>query len=412
MLSLDEIITPGLCMGCGLCASVAGSDSVEMAMTPEGRKRPIEQTPLSDQTLATINAVCPGIQVPSMPPELLAEDTAIDSIWGPATQMHIGYATDPDIRYRASSGGVLTALATFLVESQAVDFILHVTQSEVRPILSVPKLSFDAVSILEGSGSRYGPGAPLVDFMAVLEQNRPFAVVGKPCDITAVRNLQQHDPRAQDLVRYCLSLVCGGMSDLSKMLSVCDQFNVQESELKSFRFRGYGNPGLTRLETQDGQSYALTYNDLWDDESTWGTLPRCKICPDAIGEVADLVAADCWPHANPEGEDEGFNAIVVRTQKGQDLFEQAIAAKVLTTTRPITFRDLDYFQPHQVRKKNAAWARFVGMRAAGLPTPNTEGLRLEALAQQQDWKQLLAEARGTRERLKTGRLGEPSATYE
>jgi len=230
-LSLDEIVTAGLCMGCGLCRSIAGSDRVEIAMTPEGRERPIELRPLDEKTLDAIDATCPGIRVPSAEPESIPEGAETDTVWGPATQMAIGYATEPEIRHRGSSGGVLTALATYLLERKEVDFILHVAASKERPIASEPRLSFDAVSVLEASGSRYGPGHPLIDFMEVLDLNRPFAVVGKPCDITAIRNLERRDSRVKQLVRYCLSLICGGMSDLSKMLSVLDQFGVRETVL-------------------------------------------------------------------------------------------------------------------------------------------------------------------------------------
>ena len=38
--SLDAIVKNGLCIGCGLCASLAGHDRVEMRWTPEGRLRP------------------------------------------------------------------------------------------------------------------------------------------------------------------------------------------------------------------------------------------------------------------------------------------------------------------------------------------------------------------------------------
>ena len=39
---------------------------------------------------------------------------------------------------------------------------------------------------------------------------------------------------------------------------------------------------------------------------------RCKICPDAIGESADVAALDTWPGGSPKGEDEGFNAVIAR----------------------------------------------------------------------------------------------------
>ena len=53
-----------------------------------------------------------------------------------------------------------------------------------------------------------------------------------------------------------------------------------------------------------------------DDESNWRVHFRCKICPDAIGECSDLAALDTWPGGSPAGEDEGFNAVIARTEKG------------------------------------------------------------------------------------------------
>ena len=43
---------------------------------------------------------------------------------------------------------------------------------------------------------------------------------------------------------------------------------------------------------------------------------RCKICPDAIGDTADIAALDTWVGGSPKKEDEGFNAAIVRTEKG------------------------------------------------------------------------------------------------
>ena len=62
-LTLKQIVEGGLCIGCGLCRSVAGPERVEIVMTPEGRERPIERTPLDPAVLARINEVCPGTRV-------------------------------------------------------------------------------------------------------------------------------------------------------------------------------------------------------------------------------------------------------------------------------------------------------------------------------------------------------------
>jgi coenzyme F420 hydrogenase subunit beta len=269
--------------------------------------------------------------------------------------------------------------------------------------------SFDAASVLEGVGSRYGPAAPLVDFTALLDRAEPFALIAKPCDIAAVRNLSRIDPRVDRYLRYALTFICGGASDLTKSEEVVSEFGIREDELSLFRYRGYGNPGPTRLETKDGRVFELSYQDMWEDEATWRIQPRCKICPDAIGESADLAASDVWPGGGPTGEDEGFNGIIVRTERGLELYRAALAAGAIVETRRIGFRDFDEFQPHQVRKKRAVWARLAGMRAAGRAVPETHNLRLAECARLNTLAENLAEARGARRRSKLGRLGEPPA---
>jgi coenzyme F420 hydrogenase subunit beta len=433
-LSLEAIVEGGLCIGCGLCQALAGADKIQIVLTPEGRERPVACQPLDQATLERINATCPGTRVEGAAhtegiarvegdacderaahPLRAAVDTTgsratHDLVWGPAEHLAIGYAGDPDVRFRASTGGVLTALGQFLLASGRAKFILHVAASGTEPMRTERRLSFDAASVLEGAGSRYGPAAPLVDFTALLDRAEPFALIAKPCDIAAVRNLARIDPRVDRYLRYALTFVCGGASDLTKSEEVVSKFGIRPDELSMFRYRGNGNPGPTRLTTNDGRSFELTYQEMWADEATWRIQPRCKICPDAIGESADLAASDVWPGGGPTGEDAGFNGIIVRTARGLELYQAALAAgAIVVEPGDLSFRDFDGFQPHQVRKKRAVWARLAGMRAAGQPVPETHHLRLTECARLNSVAENLAEARGARRRAKQGRLGEPAA---
>ena len=88
------------------------------------------------------------------------------------------------------------------------------------------------------------------------------------------------------------------------------RFGIAEDQLRLFRYRGYGNPGPTRIETEDGRAYEVSYQQLWEDESKWMIQPRCKICPDAIGEAADIVASGYVARRRTTGEDEGSTALL------------------------------------------------------------------------------------------------------
>jgi coenzyme F420 hydrogenase subunit beta len=407
-LTVEEIVENGLCIGCGLCRSIAGSDRINIVLTPEGRERPVVAAPLDAPTLERINAVCPGTRVEGAAPESCSPDAQHDVIWGQAEKLAIGYAGDPTVRYQASTGGILTALAQYLLLSGTVKFIVHVAASRTEPMRTERRLSFDVVSVLEGAGSRYGPAAPLIDFMSILDLGEPFALIAKPCDISAVRNLALVDARVDAYMRYALTLVCGGASDLKKSEDVLSELNVRQDELRLFRYRGHGNPGMNRIETKDERVFELTYQQMWEHESTWMIQPRCKICADAIGESADLAASDVWPGGGPTGEDAGFNGIIVRTRRGLELYQAALSAGAIKLEpRDVTFRDFDNFQPHQVRKKRVVWARLAGMKAAGRPITSVHNLRIDDCARLNSVTVNLEEARGARRRALTRRLGEP-----
>lgn len=126
--------------------------------------------------------------------------------------------------------------------------------------------------------------------------------------------------------------------------------------------------------------------------------PRCKICADPIGEAADLVASDVWPGGGPTGRMLATTASSHAPPQALNCLNRPRRPGSSSLSARIGFRDLDVFQPHQVRKRRAIWARFAGMKAAGRPTPEAQGPRLADLARENSLAGNLTEARGARAR--------------
>ncbi|MCB4455638.1 Coenzyme F420 hydrogenase/dehydrogenase, beta subunit C-terminal domain [Leisingera sp. McT4-56] len=391
--SVKEVVKTGLCIGCGLCEALA-PERWKMAYTPQGRLRPSRIGAGSD---AEILQACPGVI--ARPNSKAAPRT--DTVWGGYHRMQEAWAVDPDTRFRAASGGVLTALAAHLLRTGEVEFILHCEADPQAPMRSKWCLSDTPGQVLDRAGSRYGPSDTLAGLAAALDWDAPFAVVAKPCDAGALRELAKTDQRLTRNLVAVLVMVCGGASDLGKSQAVLDEYDLSEDDVALFRYRGYGNPGLTRIETSDGRTFQKTYGEMWADESGWRIQTRCKICPDALGEAADVAAADIWPDASPDGDDEGFNGVITRTAAGEQLFRAASEAGSLTVGADITPRQFDAFQPHQVRKKHALAARLRGMAAAGSPVYEHEGLRLETLDTHDAQEEM-----GTLQRVRGGKFHE------
>jgi coenzyme F420 hydrogenase subunit beta len=274
---LKDVVTNGLCMGCGLCVSVV-ADCSKLRMDVDethGRSRPFfkDDEPLPNEALAL--AVCPGIKVDPPPPHAIAADDPVShrslsgysGFLGPLTSVRKCYASDPVVRHRAAAGGGLTALCEYLLASKQVDFVHHVRANSRRPMRSVTQESSDKAGLLAGSQSRYGPTAPLENLVQLLDQGRPFAFVGKPCDINGLYNLGRHDPRVKQLVRCTLTISCGMIGDGLVYRRWLESKGLDEAALETFRYRGDGCPGASPFaRTADGKEAAQDYRQFWYDQ--------------------------------------------------------------------------------------------------------------------------------------------------
>lgn len=408
---LYQIVEDGMCIGCGICQSIAGPENIRMKLVKNGTERPVVNGELDHKIMDKILSVCPGTHIEGLPERLVDEHSQYDEVWGIWRQIALAWAHDPAVRHIGSTGGLLTALGLYLLESGEVDFILHATKSPAHPTFGARFISRDRDDVLVAAGSRYGPTATLIDALEILDQcdrtGESFAFIGTPCDVTALRNLAMLDQRVDKFCRYQLAMVCGGFMTPAGMQQFLGQLGIEMDQIDDLRYRGYGCPGATRIETKDGQVTEKNYLDFWGaNESAWQLPFRCKVCADGIGDAADISASDTWEGGSPtwEGQknDPGTNAAIVRSNAGQLLLDRAVSAGYVCLGDTISPRDMDRFQPHQVVKKQSVWARFVGMRCAGKIVPDVRGLRLKPLARRNSLSENLNQARGSRRRSKDG----------
>jgi coenzyme F420 hydrogenase subunit beta len=382
--TIEQIVTQGLCIGCGLCKSLAGPGNIQMVMNLEGGERPVVTGAVDEPTLKLINAVCPGIHVEGYVHETGVEPDEdapeLHPIWGPTRKMGTGHASDPAVRFHASSGGALSALGLYLLKSRRVDFILHVAASKTQPLRTLDHLSFDAAQVMEGSGSRYGPAAPLADFKAVLDRGQPFAFIGKACDISAIRNYAKFDPRVDQLLKYTANFYCGGVSEFGKTMDYVRKVGLLEEHVSHLRYRGDGCPGPMVMKTHEGRVFTFSYNEMWEDEARWQLMFRCKICPDSIGDLADITVADVWPGGKPITDGIGFNGFIARTKRGEELLGAMIRDNAITITEPLDYDGLELAQGSHMYKKQSITSRLAAMGDEGLIVPEFSDLRLDQAA--------------------------------
>ena len=366
------------------------------------RPRPQLREPLTpDETRAVLN-VCPGINVVSETKPIPGK--SIDPVWGQVRRLRLGHATDPGVRFQGATGGVMTALAMHLLKTGRVAKVLQVRPDPERPLNAIPHVSTRPEDVSAATGSRYGPVSPLTIVSQLLEDGEPFAAALKPCDIAGLRNLQKHDSRARALIKFTMAMFCGTTPDLGPNIAFLDRNGMQEEDLVRYSWRGNGCPGPVRAETADGRVAETNYNDLWL-AAPFKAQFRCRVCPDAVGELADIATGDCWPGGEPKGEDAGWNAIVAHTVPGEEILAEAEAVGVIST-QDYDMARLNASQPHHVRLKQELKVRLEANYDAGKPRADFRGMRLDTLDDQLSQGDRVRIRAATMQRIKSGATSE------
>ncbi|MAC59649.1 MAG: hypothetical protein CMH85_15545 [Novosphingobium sp.] len=369
----------GLCIGCGLCASMMAEEIGSMQLDDTGFLVPPSlEDNLDAAALRLIDEVCPavnGSEVFAEGNNRSADPAAPESdyLWGSYYSVMTGYATEDAVRFMGSSGGAITALARWLIASGQADEVLVTTYDATYPIGTTSGTTHDPKEILTGAGSKYAPAAPLAALRGLANMNRRVAIVARPCDISTLRRAMSQDSAISKNIVALISFFCAGTPSDQGNRTLLEKLGAGKPEnVTQFRHRGHGWPGDTLAVTRDGGEHRCTYNESWGKTLNKTLHQRCKICPDGIGELADIVAADAW-YGDEEGypsftEADGRSLIIARTALGQKLFQHALDEGVLAA-EPVPVRHIDAMQPGQLRRRRHLRMRALTLRALGIRTP-------------------------------------------
>ena len=397
--TLARVLAGELCSGCGLCAGVSDG-AIALETVPPGFTRPRQRAPISDKAEATIAAACPGAKVAPWVGE------QVHDYWGPWREVGTGYATDPEVRFVGSSGGVASALLIAALDSGQVDAALHIAADPDQPTRNILHWSHSRADVLAGAGSRYAASSPLAEIDAALASGRRFAFVGKPCDVSALRQLATRDARVAKQVPIAIAFFCGGIPSHAGSDRIIRAMDLDPAEVVRFRYRGQGWPGTARADTRDGRFGEMSYADSWGGHLAKEVQFRCKICPDAIGGVADVAVADAW-YGGESGyptfeEQDGRSLVIARTAAGSALVAAAQASGAIAV-EPLPIEEIGLMQPAQARRKRLVLARLAACAATLQPRPDMRGLRVAAAARRASLIEQARNLTGTVRRIIAGR---------
>jgi coenzyme F420 hydrogenase subunit beta len=295
-------------------------------------------------------------------------------MWGPVVETRDAWALDPVLRENGSSGGVLTALAAFLLQSGEVSAVVGITASATDAFTNNSVVVREPSEVGRLAGSRYSPARPF-ESIRDLPTTERIAVVGKPCDIAGLRLLSEKAGQTLPEIAYFMSFFCAGTPSWKGTERATVFLGIPRPRVASVRYRGDGWPGRFTVVDDEGTANSMTYEESWGSILNKHLHTRCKLCLDGVGSYADIVAADSWQtddHGYPLFEDgNGQSLVLTRTVQGERLVAAASSYFIEGTRRSL--ESLPRMQPSQATRKEVAAYRAIGYTLAGRSVPKFAG---------------------------------------
>ena len=398
----------GLCLGCGACAFICPEENIRLADCIDEGIRPEVANPAACGSCHACLAVCPAWENDhteiNQRPGVLRE---LVPFCGPVMEIWEGHASDPEIRFRGASGGVITALAAFALAHESVHGVLHVGMDQDDPTRNRTGLSRTRGELLKCTGSRYAAASACDRLQLIADAAGPCLFIGQPSEVTALRKAQALRPDLNRNVSLALSFFCAGSPSRRGTLRLLESLGLPAGDVADLRYRGNGWPGnFTATPRSDRAApRPLTYAEAWGFVQAYRPFST-QLSPDGTGEDADLSCGDPWYRPIAPGE-AGSSLVVVRTEAGRSFLHRAMAAGAVTLTPADPWKLLES-QKNLLAKRGAVGGRIAALALLGRPAPQLRGFSLFANWLRLPLRQRVRSVFGTLRRFLTCRPDHPA----
>lgn len=237
-----------------------------------------------------------------------------------ALAYYVGYSTDKEIRHKASSGGVGTAIIKYLFSlpeySTSITFVYD--KEKCGYILKLIH-SFDEFNIC---GSIYQD----IDIFSFIKNNLSNIKDGivlscMPCQVRGIRSILNKN----NIRNFILSFCCSGQTTIEGTWLCYRYMGIDKNKVENMQYRGNGWPSGMQIRLSNGETiYKDNYTNPWKlmHQSKLFRPKRCLMCKEDISYKADISLADSWLEKYKENDRIGNTMFLVNTEIGLSFIEE------------------------------------------------------------------------------------------
>ncbi len=338
MSKIKNFVSENNCCGCGICSVACPHDAIVIELNEQLSYRPV-----LNEEKCTNCGICLNVCSFSEANLSIRAQKATNSngYYGfDTTNMYLqGYENNDDLYMKSASGGLLSALANYLLENKKVDAILHAGscfENGEKP-LAICKISRKTHEINQTRGSFYGP----IEFSSSILQinNSPdiqkVAIICTPCVASSIKLLREKRPKVANKLTYVFTLMCGHNASGKHGLLMVNDFPELQSPRKLYmrEKEGFLKKDSYNISAESNGEKIIKpiesrFKPLW--RGFWNAESMCLKCVDFPGNDSDASFKDAW-RLQPIKYYKGESAVVVRNPEIKQILEEMTLRQQIVT---------------------------------------------------------------------------------
>lgn len=313
----NDIMDKDLCCLCGTCIGVCPQNTLGYV------NGSIENVKNACINCGLCVSVCPGggFDYPKMNENIFS--ISVDHLnrdFGFYRSIIKGCSNDFNIRQHASSGGIATEIAKYMLQNNIVDYVIGVSGNGGVFQSTVLNSEEQLGSIMQ-SKYIFLPLNEVISF--VMKHEGKYLYTGLPCEIQGMRKAAEKNNILRKRIYLYVGIFCGFNMEKDATDFLIKKSKIAEHKIQNIEYRG-SKDGKTGFKITSAEKEFFISKHGYTVLNAFYSRPRCWKCYDLTAEFADVSLGDAWENGH------GWSRIIIRSEKAERLVNNMIDANCIT----------------------------------------------------------------------------------